>query len=223
MGFATLRIAFATALAVTIGGGVAAQGLGLGIEAEEPAETTPPAPETPPAEDPPAEAPAAPVDGTGEGAEIPVPDVPAGEAAVDITAFQDWELRCERGTSNCFMYQLARNSANNPVAEISIVALPDQAEGAAGATVVTPLGSLLTEGLVIQIDDEQARQYPFNWCNRSGCYARFGLRGEEIAAMQRGDRARMRVISVSAPDQPVILEVSLSGFTAAFNALNTNK
>lgn len=172
-------------------------------------------PETPP-EAPLAAEPATPLEAPSNTAESPPPD--AGEE-VEITEFSDWELRCETASGNCFMYQLANNSAGNPVAELRLVSLPGEAEASAGVTVITPLGTLLPEGLVLQVDENTARQYPFGWCTRSGCFSRFGLTADEIGSMQRGNVARLRIVSVSAPDQPVILNVSLSGFTAAYNAL----
>lgn len=139
---------------------------------------------------------------------------------VTVTEHGDWQVRCETTSGNCFMYQLARNGAGNPVAEIRIVRLPETGEAAAGVTVITPLGSLLSEGLVLQVDDAEARQYPFNWCVQSGCFSQFGMTAAEVTAMRAGNVARMRIVAVSAPDQPVILDVSLTGFTAAHNALS---
>ena len=134
-------------------------------------------------------------------------------------AFGDWETRCNPEKTNCFMYQLARDNTANPVAEVSIVALPDAAEAFAGATVVTPLGTLLTEGLVVQVDSGQGRRYDYSFCNRSGCFARFGMEEGFVNNLKRGAVARMQILSVGAPDRPVVLEVSLTGFTAAFESL----
>ncbi len=134
-------------------------------------------------------------------------------------AFGDWEVRCSADKTNCFMYVLARDTSLSPVAEISIVALPQGGDATAGVTVVTPLGTLLTEGLVLQIDSGRARQYDFGWCTRAGCFSRFGFTADELASMKQGANAKMRIVSVSAPDQPVLLDISLSGFTAGFNAL----
>ena len=139
---------------------------------------------------------------------------------MEMKVFQDWELRCEADADQCFMYQMVRNAAENPVAEIRIVDIEPRGEAIAGATVVTPLGTLLDAGLVLQIDDNEARQYPFNWCTRAGCFARFGFTEAEVAAMKAGNTVKMRLLSVSAPDQPVLLEVSLSGFTAAYNEMS---
>lgn len=138
---------------------------------------------------------------------------------LDIETFGDWELRCDTASGGCFMYQLASDPQGNPVSELTLVQLPEQGEAVAGITAITPLGTLLNEGLVMQVDQGQARQYPYNWCTRSGCFARFGLTQAEVNSLKAGNVARLRLLSASAPDQPVILEVSLAGFTAAYEAL----
>ncbi|MEM8872085.1 MAG: invasion associated locus B family protein [Pseudomonadota bacterium] len=167
----------------------------------------------------PDEAQAAETPPTAPDAAIATEETTESDQNIEITEYGDWELRCETSSGGCFMYQLANNNAGNPVAELRLVNLPDETEAAAGATVITPLGTLLPEGLVLQIDERPARQYPFGWCTRSGCFSRFGLTAEEVSNMRSGNIARLRIVSVSAPDQPVILDVSLTGFTAAHRAL----
>ncbi len=154
-------------------------------------------------------------------AEAPAPVQPA-EPAFTTTTFNDWEMRCTPDGLNCFLYQLVRNEAGDPVIEYSMVLLPEGDEATAGATAVTPLGTLLTEGLKVQIDNGNTLQYPFNWCTRSGCFARFGLSDGSLASMRAGSKAKMTLTSVAAPDRPLTVELSLRGFTAAYNALPKN-
>lgn len=150
---------------------------------------------------------------------VAAPAEGAVQAALDIREFTDWELRCTEDKANCFMYQMGRDASANPVVEVTLISLPEGNDAAAGVTVATPLGTLLTQGLVLQVDSNTGKQYPFNWCTRSGCFARFGLTHEELEAMQKGAKARFRIVSASAPDAPVVVEISLSGFTAAFAAM----
>jgi len=146
---------------------------------------------------------------------------PAAPEVMEIVrdTFGDWEVRCAPQGEDCFMYQLAMDSQNNPVAEVSILKLPEGSEAAAGVTMVTPLGSLLQSGIVLQIDQGEARQYPFNWCSQVGCFARFGLTQESINAMKRGRTATVMLASVAAPEAPVSLNLSLTGFTAGYDSL----
>jgi invasion protein IalB len=131
----------------------------------------------------------------------------------------DWEVRCLPDESECFLYQLALDGDENPVAEFSLVTLPAGSEAVAGVTVVTPLGTLLPAGLQMQIDGANARQYDFTFCSQVGCFARFGLANDAVTALKRGRVAQLTLVSIGAPQQPVQLDVSLTGFTAAYDSL----
>ena len=71
----------------------------------------------------------------------------------------------------------------------------------------------------MQIDGGETRQYPFAWCSQVGCFARFGLAKDSIDAMKRGKAGKITLVSVGAPQTPVVLSISLTGFTDAWNAL----
>lgn len=134
--------------------------------------------------------------------------------------YDDWEMRCLR-TENpaedpCQMYQLVNDKEGNPVAEVSMFRLPEGGQAKAGATVVVPLETALQKRLTIQIDGNKAKQYPFSFCNPLGCYARIGLTEEDIALYQRGAVAKVVITAMVAPNDPVELDVSLKGFTKAF-------
>lgn len=152
----------------------------------------------------------------------PVDDLEFGMPYV-TGEFTDWQMRCIRtpdGDDPCQLYQLLRDQDGNSVAEISIFGLPAGQAAAAGATIVTPLETLLTAQLTMVIDSGTPRRYPFTWCAAIGCVARIGLTTEEVTAMQRGAEARLTIVPVAAPDQPVTLTISLRGFTAGLAAVN---
>lgn len=186
-------------------------------EAEAPA-TEAPATEAPATEAPAGEAPA---EGGAPGAQGPAAGDPAKPEVMEIVrdTFGDWQIRCAPDGNECFMYQLALDAQRNPVAEVSILKLPAEAEAAAGVTVVTPLGTLLPSGVVLQVDSGERRQYPFAWCSQVGCFSRFGLDEPGVAGMKRGNVGKITLVSVGQPDQPVTLDLSLTGFTAAYDAL----
>ena len=151
----------------------------------------------------------------------------AGEPAIgDVyieAQFGDWEMRCiksELPVDPCQMYQLLKDPNGSPVAEINIFPLPDGAndQPAAGATVITPLETLLTQQLSVSVDGSQPKKYPFSWCSTVGCFARLGFSQADVTSLKRGNQANLTIVPVAAPDQKVNLTVSLSGFTAAFDA-----
>jgi len=166
-----------------------------------------------------------------EEAQTPELDLSTGEvigatdddASYTRATHGDWELVCmraEEGEDPCQMYQLLRDADGNATAEITLFPLPEGQEAVAGATVLTPLETLLTAQLVMQVDDGAAKRYPFTFCTAIGCIARVGFTAEEVDAFRGGAEATWQLVPVAAPDQTVTLNMSLTGFTAAFNDLS---
>ena len=134
----------------------------------------------------------------------------------------DWQLRCvktESGQDPCQLYQLLADGEGNSVAEFSIFNLPEGQEAVAGATVVTPLETLLTAQLRIQVDAGQTRRYPYSFCSPAGCFARVGFTAGEVDAFKAGNAGKVLIVPAAAPDQTVQLTLSLTGFTAGWTAL----
>jgi invasion protein IalB len=146
---------------------------------------------------------------------------PAQPEVVEIVRdeFQDWQVRCAPDETECFLYQLASDDQDNPVAEVSLLKLPEGAEADAGMTVVTPLGTLLPEGIGLQIDQGEGRRYPFTFCSQVGCFARFPVDVALLNRMKGGRVAHLTLRSVIQPQQPLELDISLAGFTAAYDSL----
>lgn len=137
--------------------------------------------------------------------------------------FGDWQQRCVRtedGNDPCQLYQLLRDEQGNAVAEISMFALPEGQEAAAGATIITPLETLLTRQITLAIDSGAAKRYPFDFCAQQGCFARVGFTDADVQAFKRGATATVTIVPAAAPDQEIALDVSLSGFTAGYDAVD---
>ncbi len=134
----------------------------------------------------------------------------------------DWQQRCirtESGADPCQLYQLLRDDNGNAVAEISVFPLPEGQQASAGATVITPLETLLTRQLTMSVDGNQAKRYPFDFCAEAGCFARIGFTDADVTAFRRGVEAVLTIVPAAAPDQTIDLSVSLSGFTAGYDAV----
>ena len=135
--------------------------------------------------------------------------------------FGDWALRCIKAAEGeadpCNLYQLLVSDEGASVAEFNIFQLPAGGQAVAGATLVVPLETLLTQQVTIAVDGQNARRYPFNFCNRAGCVARIGFTQAEIDEFKRGVQATVRIVPAAAPTQEVILAVSLTGFTAGYD------
>jgi invasion protein IalB len=147
-------------------------------------------------------------------------------ATYTAATFEDWEQRCvrtESGADPCQLYKLLKDGDGNNVAELTIFGLPEGSEGpaAAGATFIAPLETLLTTGMRMQIDESPSKVYPFTFCAEIGCVVRLGFTAEEIAQMKQGANAVISIVPFVAPDQNVTLTVSLKGFTAGLEAVDT--
>ncbi|MCG6901639.1 MAG: invasion associated locus B family protein [Rhodobacter sp.] len=149
-------------------------------------------------------------------------DVAVGGVYID-SEHGDWQLRCIKAAEGnydpCQMYQLLDDGNGNPVAEINIFPLPGgEGKPAAGATIITPLETLLTQQLGLSVDGSAVKKYPFSWCSTVGCFSRIGFSEGEVAAFKRGNNAAVIIVPVAAADQKISLKISLSGFTAGFKA-----
>lgn len=149
--------------------------------------------------------------------------------------FGDWDFSCVRtGTGNdpCRFTQDLENGEGGRVAQVSVVPLPEGSAVAAAAIIETPLGTLLRVprnqeelaqpgGLRMQVDGGQLRVFQFSFCNAGGCVAEVGMEQELVDAFKRGRTAIITIWSADAPTQPVQLPLSLSGFTAGYERVET--
>lgn len=153
----------------------------------------------------------------------PAPAADAIGSTYIAETFGDWEQRCirtEDGADPCQLYQLLVDGDKNPVAEISVFGLPAGQQAAAGATLIVPLETLLTEELTMVVDSSKPRRYPFSWCSQIGCFARVGFTQAEVDGFKKGNLATISIVPVVAPDKRVSVNVSLIGFTAGYDAVN---
>ncbi len=147
----------------------------------------------------------------------------SGDVREYVHASQDdWEIRCIEAESEerlCALSQMLFDDAGNRVAEVNVRALRPGGAAAAGVTIITPLGTLLTEGVGIKVDDGAPERYAFTWCERIGCVARFGLSPSALQLYVQGLAAQVTIYSVLDTGAPVVLGMSLKGFTAMWTEL----
>jgi len=113
--------------------------------------------------------------------------------------------------------------SGTPVLEMVIRQLAEPLEvGERTATavldVITPLGVVLTEGLSISIDGGQNESAPYQICTEQGCLVREPVDDDLIARLKRGNKAAVTVVAANQGE--VVSELSLSGFTKAYDSLN---
>ena len=188
-----------------------------------------------PAQGEPSAAPAPDAAPAGEAAAEAAPDAAPGAAAAPAdngepqvgqyyakSTNNDWTTRClkaDQGKDPCELYQLLQDDEGNSVAELTVIPLTN-GEVAAGATVVAPLETDLIQGLGFAVGTAEPNGYPFSFCAPVGCVSRLGFTEAEVTAMKRGSSATISLLPFGGDrENPVRLTVSLSGFTAAFDAL----
>ena len=137
--------------------------------------------------------------------------------------FGDWDLACiNTGTDQdpCSMLQVLSDTQGNPTAEVSIFRLEGSGQAVAGGTIIVPLETLLTAQVTVAVDGGNGKRYNFSFCNQLGCIAQVGFTQVDIDAFRAGNVATVTIVPAPAPEQRVQLEMSLTGFTAAYDAVD---
>ena len=138
--------------------------------------------------------------------------------------YGDWILRCIRTNSKkdpCELFQLLRDNSGSPVVEFTMLDFEPDSNVVAGANIMTPLQTLLTSQLVVTIDDGISQSYPFVFCLKIGCVARIGLTQTDLKNYKDKKNAVITIVPANAPNSPQNLTLSLSGFTAGYDALTS--
>lgn len=137
----------------------------------------------------------------------------------------DWNISCIKSNGDedpCAMVQILNNQQGDPIAEISIGKLPEGGAAVAWANVVVPLETLLQAQLAVSVDGAPRKLYNYHHCVPVGCVAQLGLTQGDIDAMKSGSKAVMSIVPARVPDQILNMEMSLSGFTSAFDGLKVS-
>lgn len=147
----------------------------------------------------------------------------AAPEAYTKETFGEWQLQCLRIAGQeeepCQLFQQLQDDQGTNVAEITLFKLPNGGKAIAGANVLVPLETLLSAQLNLTIDGGKAKRYPYSFCSPIGCFARVGFTQADINAFKKGAVAKLTLVPAPAPDQKVILEMSLTGFTAGFDKI----
>lgn len=168
----------------------------------------------------------------GEATEETPDELSMGEEVLDenrpgttyvVDRFSDWELRCVRVPEGqkepCQLFQLLSDKKGNAIVEVNFLSLTDSGQAVAGATIVVPLETLLTKQLTISVDGGAKKRYPFSFCSLDGCYSQIGFSNGDVASFKRGAAASVTIVPAIAPNETVTVQMSLTGFTKAYEAL----
>lgn len=137
--------------------------------------------------------------------------------------YGDWVVRCVSPVAPegqpaparvCEMTQeLQQQNTGQRVLAVSV----QKTESATRLTVVAPFGLLLSEGVKVSVADVALVSADFKTCLPAGCIAVSDLDEAALTALAAGDQAVVAMVGTDT--QPVNINVSLKGFTTAWNRL----
>lgn len=135
------------------------------------------------------------------------------------TTHGDWEIHCITGTDTCAMQQIGETSEGQRAMLVTIQRLAGvEADGQnvpAAITVSTPIGILIPYGVRVRIDEGNVAPVPLLRCLPESCAARAPLAQQAVDMFKKGSKATVGFFL----QNEVLVDISLNGFTAAYNDL----
>ena len=130
-----------------------------------------------------------------------------------------WEVHCFEGTDTCAMQQFGKTADGKKALLVVIERLAGVTrEGQAipaSMEVLAPLGVLIPYNVRLKIDQGEVQPVPLLRCLGQGCMARAPMVEQAVEAMKKGTNAKFGFFLT----EEVLADVSLNGFTAAYNSL----
>ena len=136
--------------------------------------------------------------------------------------FKDWANQCETDPNLnqeiCYTSQtIVVQGKEAELLNIAVGHVPEAEKPILRIT--TPLGTLLPEGMKVQIDAGEVSRLPFVFCSRVGCHIEVGVTDKFLEAIKKGNKIKLTFLDLGGRSFEV--PVSLSGFTKAYNSLKS--
>ena len=133
---------------------------------------------------------------------------------------EDWVVRClpasESQPRTCRMGQSAV-ATDGGQRLLQVVVGRFGPERLLGAVISVPIGVRLPPGIGLRVDDRKPWSFPFERCSPNGCQVRAVLSEELLQSLKAGLVGY--VTFQDATGQPITINFSLKGFTAALREL----
>ena len=131
-----------------------------------------------------------------------------------------WATNCTspaRGQpQECAMEQRAIASETGQALALVTIRVPQDTKKPV-TMIQVPLGMFLPAGLSVDVDGAVSQTYPFQTCNANGCFVGFPIPDAMIKAMFNGNKLNVSFQNLN--KKPVVLPMSLAGFTDAYNRI----
>jgi invasion protein IalB len=156
---------------------------------------------------------------------------PAAPTAETVATHGAWQIQCsiapvaaasgeQAGKKACGMVQLTRSEKNAKIVLSLIVQKSKQGDKEQTTMrVLVPIGVYLPTGVALEIDGAAVGRAPFVRCRPQTCEAFAEVSPESLAKMKKGTAANF--ILYEAPGLGIPMKISLEGFSAALDNLNS--
>jgi invasion protein IalB len=151
---------------------------------------------------------------------------PAGQpaaAAATVATHGAWQIQCsddKSGKKTCGMVQVTRSEKNPKVGLSLVIVRAKQGEkNVIMMRVLAPIGVYLPTGVALEVDGAAVGRAPFTRCRPQICEALAEASPETLEKMKKGTAANF--IVYEAPGLGVPMKISLEGFSAGLESLNT--
>jgi invasion protein IalB len=144
-------------------------------------------------------------------------------ASQTVATHGAWQIQCatdKDGKKGCGMVQVTR-SEKNPKVGLSLVIVKSKQgdKDVFMMRVMAPIGVYLPTGVALEVDGAAVGRAPFTRCRPQICEALAEASPETLAKMKKGTAANF--IVYEAPGLGVPMKISLEGFSAGLESLNT--
>ena len=154
----------------------------------------------------------------------------AAPAAETVATHGAWQIQCgtapadaggdQAGKKSCGMVQTTHSEKNAKIGLSLVIIKTKQADkDVIMMRVMAPIGVYLPTGVALEIDGAAVGRVPFTRCRPQICEALAEASPETLAKMKKGTVANF--IVYEAPGLGVPMKISLEGFSAAMDNLNT--
>lgn len=154
---------------------------------------------------------------------------PAAPAAETVATHGAWQIQCsaapaasgeQTGKKACGMVQLARSEKNKNVMLSLIVQKSKQGEkNLTTMRILVPIGVYLPTGVALEVDGTALGRAGFVRCRPQICEAFAEVTPESLTKLKKGTAANF--IIYDAPGLGIPMKISLEGFSAALENLNS--
>lgn len=102
-----------------------------------------------------------------------------------------------------------------------VIGYPPAEGGKAVGLAILPLGILVNEEIRGEIDGSKELDFKVRFCEAAGCIATFPLSEKDLNKLAKGNALKLHM--TTAASQPVVIEMSLAGFSSAHNKIKPSK